>query len=132
MSDIIPLRLAMTSENREALDLVAVSDAVNVRLFKVMGFGEKGKVIQPVSLMSRSLYHRTDLAAEAKWKLDGYPKELPTSEAHPRPRWCISLNGELHRKAGIQLIPSFDGPNVLTRVCGVHLGRDPTADWCLS
>ncbi|KAI0254970.1 hypothetical protein BJV78DRAFT_1180287 [Lactifluus subvellereus] len=65
VSDIIPLRLTMTSENREALDLVAVPDVIDVRLFKVMGFGEKGKVIQPFSLMNRSSYHRTDLAAEA-------------------------------------------------------------------
>ncbi|KAI0255033.1 hypothetical protein BJV78DRAFT_813439 [Lactifluus subvellereus] len=113
VSDIIPLRLTMTSETREGLDLVAVPDVIDVRLFKVMGFGEKGKVIRPISLMNRSSLHRSDLAAEARWKLDDYPMELPTSDVHPRTRWRISLNGELHRKAGIQLTPSFDGPSMI-------------------
>ncbi|KAI0255036.1 hypothetical protein BJV78DRAFT_1151867 [Lactifluus subvellereus] len=119
VSDIIPLSLTMTSENREALDLVALPDlgpdVIDVRLIKVMGFGEKGKVIQPLSLMNRSLYHRTDLAAESIWELDGHPEELPTSEEHPWPRWRIRFNGNLRRKATVRLVPSFEDERMIIR-----------------
>ncbi|KAI0255034.1 hypothetical protein BJV78DRAFT_1359024 [Lactifluus subvellereus] len=134
VSNTIPLRLTMTSENREALDLVAVPDVIDVRLFKVMGFGERGKVIQPLSLMNRTQYHRADLAAEATWELDGYPEELPTSRRHPRPRWRIGFNGNLRRKTTVGFVPSFESENLVIRylVClypfrapDFHPARDP-------
>jgi hypothetical protein len=119
VSDIIPLRLEMTSESLEVLDLVrTVPDAIDVRLFKVMGFGEQGKIIQPFSLMNRSFYHRTDLVAEAIWKPDGHPKEV-TSEAHSRPCWHIQFNGNLLRKGAVKLGPSLEEKDMVIRVCGV-------------
>ena len=109
----------MISESLEALDLVqAAPDAIDVRLLKVMGFGEQGKIIQPFALLNRSYYHRTDLVAEAKWEPDGHPKEL-TSQAHSRPRWHIEFNGNLLRKGAMKLGPSFEGKDMVIRVCGV-------------
>jgi hypothetical protein len=121
VSNIIPLRLTMTSASLEALDLVRTApDVIDVRMFKVMGFGEQGKIIKPFSLMNRSFYHRTDLVAGATWELDGHPKELP-SEARSPPRWHIELKGNLKWNGIVKLGPSFEGENMVLRVCGVTL-----------
>ncbi|KAH9173756.1 hypothetical protein EDB89DRAFT_2068550 [Lactarius sanguifluus] len=84
VSDVIPLHLVMTSETREALDLLAVSNAIDVRLLKVMAFGENAANIDPFTLRKRySFHHRTDWAAKAQWEANDPPRELPTDDEHP-------------------------------------------------
>jgi hypothetical protein len=115
-SDLIPLCLTLTCENQEAFNLVAVSHVIDVRLQKVMGFGKQAATIGPLSLMNRSSYHRTDLAARAHWEPDGHPTELPPDKEHPRSRWCIKLNGNLHRETKVELCPSYEGPGMAVMV----------------
>ena len=113
----------MTSASLEALDLVRTApDVIDVRMFKVMGFGEQGKIIRPFSLMNRSFYHRTDLVAGATWELDGQPKELP-GEAHSPPRWHIEFKGNLEWNGTVKLGPSFEGKDMVLRVGGVTLAE---------
>jgi hypothetical protein len=111
-SDIIPLTLTLTSENREALDLFSVSDVIDARLQKVLGFGKHAATVRPLSLRNRSSFHRTDLAARASWQLNGHARELLPDEGHPRPRWSVELNGSLNREAGVELSPSFEEPGM--------------------
>jgi hypothetical protein len=112
-SDIIPLRLTLTSEQREALDVFAVSNVIDVRLQKVMVFGEQAAAVHPSILNNSNSFHRTDLAARSsRWQLDGRTREhLPDGE-HPRPRWSIELKGNFHRETGVELTPSFDEPGM--------------------
>jgi hypothetical protein len=127
VGDIIPLRLIMTSESHEALELVAVPHAVDVRLFKVLAFGKNATVIKPFSLLDRSSYHHADLIAAASWELDrpdGLPRELPTDNEHPRRRWRIRLNGQFCRTADVEMRASIEAPSMAIRVCSANFGRD--------
>ena len=124
MSDVIPLRLVMTSENREALDLFAVSHAIDVRLLKVMAFGENAANIHPFNLRNRSSYHHTDWAAKAQWEANSRPWELPPSDDRPRARWRIKLNGQLHRDQTVKMNESFEQSNVALTVRVFDLGED--------
>jgi hypothetical protein len=116
VSDVIPLRLVMTSETREALDLFAVSHAIDVRLLKVMAFGENAANIHPFTLRNRSSYHRTDWAAKAEWEAHSHSWELPPSDGQPRARWRIKLNGQLHRDLTIKMSESFEQPGMALMV----------------
>lgn len=113
-SDIIPLRLTLTSEKREALDVFSVSKIIDVRLQKVLVFGEQAAAVGPLNLMNRNAFHRSDLAAStrARWQLGGRARELLPDEGHPRPRWSVELGGNLHRETGIELGPSFEEPGM--------------------
>jgi hypothetical protein len=102
----------MTSETREALDLFAVSHAIDVRLLKVMAFGENAANIHPFTLRNRSSYHRTDWAAKAEWEAHSHSWELPPSDGQPRARWRIKLNGQLHRDLTIKMSESFEQPGM--------------------
>ncbi|KAI0300817.1 hypothetical protein BC826DRAFT_1102149 [Russula brevipes] len=112
VNDTIPLHLTLTSKSREALDLLGVSHVIDVRLQKVLAFGKQASVIRPLTLKNRSSYHRTDMAAKAHWDFDGHAKELPSNDGHPRPRWCINLNGKFHRQPRVELSPSFEVPGM--------------------
>jgi len=112
ISDIIPLTLTLTSETREALDLLAVSDVIDARLQKVLGFGEHAATVRPLSLKDRKSFHRTDLAARASWQPDGPVRELLPDEGHRLPRWSVQLNGSLQRETGVELSPSFEHPGM--------------------
>ncbi|KAF8271173.1 hypothetical protein EI94DRAFT_1827775 [Lactarius quietus] len=108
VSDIIPLRLVMTCESREALDLLAVSHAIDVRLLKVMAFGDNAANIHPFTLRNRSSYHRTDWAARAQWEGNANSWELPPNDEHPRIRWRVKLNGQLHRDENVEISESYE------------------------
>ncbi|KAI9463272.1 hypothetical protein BJY52DRAFT_1184816 [Lactarius psammicola] len=110
VSDVIPLCLVMTSESREALDLLAVSHAINVRLLKALVFGKNAASVHPFTLRNRSSYHRTDWAANAQWEANALPWELPPSDGHPRARWRTKLNGMLRREQSVQMSESFEQP----------------------
>ena len=111
-SDKIPLRLVLTSENYEALDLFSVSHVIDVRLQKVMAFGARAGIVRPLTLRDRDTFYRSELAARADWVRDGDVKALPPDEHHRRPRWCVKLNGVLQRIHGVELIPSYEEPGV--------------------
>ncbi|KAI9439824.1 hypothetical protein H4582DRAFT_2075191 [Lactarius indigo] len=108
VSDAIPLRLVMTCVSREALELLAVSHAIDVRLLKVLVFGGNIANIHPFTLRNRSSYHRTDWAARAQWEANAPPWEVPPSDEHPEARWRIKLNGTLHRVPKIEITESFE------------------------
>jgi len=112
ISDVIPLHLTLTSQNREALDLFGVSQVIDVRLQKVLAFGERASAIQPLRLANHNDYHRADFAGKAHWELDGHARQLPSNDEYARPRWCMELNGKLQREAHIELTPSFEQPGV--------------------
>jgi len=98
-----------TSENRQELDLFSQPHAIDVRLLKVMAFGENSGNIHPFTLRDRrSSYHRTNWAAKAQWEVDGDAWELPPSEEHPRSRWRIKLNGKFHRDQSVEMTESFE------------------------
>ncbi|KAI0303672.1 hypothetical protein B0F90DRAFT_1916642 [Multifurca ochricompacta] len=113
VSDIIPLRLIMTSESREALDLVTISDVINVRLLKLITFGEQASAAAgPMSLVNRGSYHRKDWAARAHWEVDGHTKELPPTKERPQIRWRIKLNGKLQRDRRVDMCSSMEKPGM--------------------
>ena len=107
----------MTSETREALDLFAVSHVIDVRLLKVLAFGENAANIHPFTLRNRSSYHRTDWAAKAQWEVPSHHAwELPPSDEHPRNRWRIKLNGHLYRDQTVKMSESFEQPGMTLMV----------------
>ncbi|KAI0255031.1 hypothetical protein BJV78DRAFT_1151862 [Lactifluus subvellereus] len=133
-SDFIPLRLVMTSESIGAIDLVKVPEIIDVRLLKAMVFGKQAKVNRGFSLRDPMPLHRTEWAALAQWELDGYPREFPPSRGHPHSRWCIELNGGLHRERPIELTASHRAPEFALmyfvclfpfRVAGFRPAGDP-------
>jgi hypothetical protein len=111
--DNIPVRLVLTSENYEALDLFSVSHVIDVRLQKVIAFGDRAGIVRPLTLKDRDSFHRAELVARANWVRDGDVKALPSDERHRRrPRWCVKLNGALQKIRGVELKPSYEEPGV--------------------
>ena len=106
----------MTSESLGAIDLVKVPQILDVRLLKVMAHGRGTN------------FRQTEWAAHAQWRLGGDPKELPPSMGNSRYRWCIELNGDLHRKQRIELPPSHREPNFALTVRSFNLGGGSCAD----
>jgi len=112
-NDIIPLRLVLTSENHEALDLLTVPHVINVQLMRVMAFGDGATDVRPLTLRDRRSFHDSRVVAKAHWELDGRTKELSPNERHARTRWRMKLKGELQRAPGVQnLDPSFEVPGM--------------------
>jgi hypothetical protein len=107
-----------------------VSHVIDVRLQKVVAFGDRAGAVRPLSLRDRDSFHRAELAAKASWELDGHFKELPPNEQHRRPRWRIKLNGALHRVRGVELNPTYEEPGVSMAiiVCSPNLGERPWID----
>jgi hypothetical protein len=67
-SDSIPLRLALTSENFEALDLLSVPHVIDVRLQKVMAFGDRAGIVRPLTLRERGAFFTAqNWLQEANW-----------------------------------------------------------------
>ncbi|KAH9003151.1 hypothetical protein EDB86DRAFT_2895576 [Lactarius hatsudake] len=118
VSDVIPLRLIMTSQSHQALELLAVSHAIDVRLLKALVFGNAAN-IHPFTLRNRSSYHRTDWAAKAHWEAGSRAWEVPSSDEHPQVRWRIKLNGTLHREPNVEITESFEqrGTALMYFVC---------------
>ena len=118
----------MTSETREALNLFAVSDAIDIRLLKVTAFGENAANVHPFTLTNRSSYHRRDWAAKAQWEANSDPWELPLSYDQPRARWRTKLNGQLHRDQRVSLGESFEqrGIALMVRVFDTDGDLAPT------
>ncbi|KAI9435636.1 hypothetical protein BJY52DRAFT_1331241 [Lactarius psammicola] len=108
VSDVIPLRLVMTSESREALDKLAVSHAIDVRLLKVRASGQNAANIDPFTLNNRSLYRRTDWAARAQWEANAHCEPPSDGLTH----WSIKLNGMLHRDQNVSMIESSEEPHM--------------------
>ncbi|KAH9064002.1 hypothetical protein EDB87DRAFT_90460 [Lactarius vividus] len=108
VSDVIPLRLVMTCESLEALELLAASHTIDVRLLKVLAFGDNVANLHPFTLRNRTSYHRTDWAAKAEWEANARAWELPPSDGHSQVRWRIRLNGMLHRDRSVAISESFE------------------------
>jgi hypothetical protein len=89
-----------------------VSNAIDVRLEKILAFGEQAAAVRRLNLKDRKSFHRVDLAAKSSWQLDGHARELLTDQEHPRPRWCIELDGSLRRETKVGLSPSFEEPGM--------------------
>ena len=109
----------MTCENLEALDLFAVSHAIDVRLLKVLVFGTNAAAATPpFTMANRRSYHITKWVAKAQWDVDGQATGLPLSNEHRRPRWRIKLNGKLLRDPGAEISHSFTEPGIALVVRG--------------
>ncbi|KAI9431410.1 hypothetical protein H4582DRAFT_1966249 [Lactarius indigo] len=118
--DSIPLHLIMTCVDREALELFAVSGAINVRLLQVLAFGKKAaKASPPFNLKNRKSYHITKWVATAHWYVDGSDKEVPPDDRHSVSRWRTKLNGEFLREPSAEISHSFAEPGmaVMYYVC---------------
>jgi hypothetical protein len=77
-----------------------------------MAFGERAKVVRPLTLKDRDSFHRAEPAAKAIWERDGDAKALPPDEHHQQSRWRVKLNGALQKIPGVELIPSYEEPGV--------------------
>ncbi len=109
----------MTCVERVALDLLAVSDAINVRLLQVLAFGKKAAMASPpFNLRKRKSYHITKWVATAHWYPDGKDKELPPDDEHPGSRWRAKLNGEFRREPCAEIGHSFAEPGMAVMVRG--------------
>ena len=90
----------MTSEIRESLHLFAVSDAIDVRLLKVVGFVENAANVDPFTLRNF---------------------------LQPRARWRIKFNGQLHRDQSVSFGESFEQPGIIALMVRVFdSDEDPT------
>ena len=111
----------MTCEARVALDLFAMSDVIDVRLLKILVFGENAATVTPpFNIASRKSYHIKSWVAKAHWDVDGHARGIspnPSAE-HPRPRWQINLNGKLLREPWAEISPSLTESGI------AHMVRD--------
>ncbi|KAH9052925.1 hypothetical protein EDB83DRAFT_1179369 [Lactarius deliciosus] len=121
----------MTSESHQALELLAVSHAIDVRLLKALVFGDVAK-IHPFTLRNRSSYHRTDWAARAQWEANSRAWEVPSSDEHPQVRWRIKLNGTLHRERNVEITESFEQRSTALMVRSFDLDEDLPTDFLFS
>jgi hypothetical protein len=120
----------MTCETREALDLLAVSHAIDVRLLKVLAFGQNPANIHPFTLRNRDSYHRTDWAAKAQWEPNVHSWELPPDDEHPRVRWRCKLNGQLHRAPNVEISESYDQSGMALMVRSFFLTQMRSRSHC--
>jgi len=97
-----------------------------------LAFGRDAPVIRPLTLWDRRSYHRSDLAARAHWKLDGHTTELSPDNEHSRSRWCIKLNGSLHREIKVELSPSFEEPGIALMIMVCQLNSASGEDYALT
>jgi hypothetical protein len=104
----------MTSNTPEAVDLVSLSHTADVRLFKVLAFGNNANSTRPLTLKDRGSYHHKDTIAEVRWEVDGIPEERTMNQG---PRTRVVLNGEFRRKEGVEIRPSFSQGDLTLRVC---------------
>ncbi|KAI0067288.1 hypothetical protein BV25DRAFT_1089804 [Artomyces pyxidatus] len=116
---LIPMKMTLTSSSMAALDLLATSQAIDVRLWKIVAFGSDTEKISPLTLMNRKSYHRRNCAATARWHTDGNALSLPSDDKHPDPRWSVRLHGYLHWDDNIDMSQSFEMPDmaVMYTVC---------------
>ncbi|KAH9020217.1 hypothetical protein EDB85DRAFT_533493 [Lactarius pseudohatsudake] len=106
VNDTIPLRLNMTCEDHEALDLFAAPHVIDVRLLKVLAFGRNAAAAAPpFSLRNRESYHITNWVATALWNVDGHAIQ-------ENGRWHIRLNGRLLRDPGAEISHIFSEPGM--------------------
>jgi hypothetical protein len=103
----------MTSNAPEAVDLVSLSHTADVRLFKVLAFGNNADSTRPLTLKDRDSYHHKDTIAEVRWELDGRPEDQERSSLRTR----VVLNGEFRRKEGVEIRPSFSQGDLTLKVC---------------
>jgi hypothetical protein len=107
----------MTSNTPEAVDLVSVSQFADVRLFKVLAFGDNANTTRPLTLKDRGSYHHKDLIAEVRWELDCRTEERTMNQAGSPLRTRVVLNGEFRRKEGVEIRPSFTQGDLALKVC---------------
>jgi hypothetical protein len=101
----------MRCRDREALDLLAVSHVIDVRLLKVLAFGKNAaSASPPFTLRDRTSYHITNWVATALWNVDDHA-------AWENGRWRIRLSGRLVRDAGAEISHSFAEPGMALMVC---------------
>ena len=109
----------MTCENQVAIDLLAVSHVIDVRLLEVLVFGKNAEAASPPFTMAdRKSYHIKEWVAKAQWDVNGHAKELPLSDEHRRPHWRIKLNGKLLRNPSAEISHSLAEPGI------AHMVRD--------
>jgi hypothetical protein len=106
----------------------STSHVIDVRLQKVVAFGDRAGAVRPLSLKNRDEFHRAEWAAKANWDRDIQTKELPPDGQHRRPRWRVKLNGTFQRDPKVELCPSYEEPGVsmAIMVCNLlNLCGDP-------
>lgn len=110
----------MTCVNRQALELFAVSDVINVRLLQVLAFGKKAATTSPpFTLKNRESYHITKWVAKAHWHTDSENKELPADSENRACRWRTELNGEFRKEPCAEIGHSFAEPGMAVMVRGL-------------
>ncbi len=117
----------MTSESRDALELVSVSHIINVRLLQVLVFGGKPASSKPpFDLKNRKSYHMTKWVAKANWFTNHVEdsEELPPDPEHPTSRWHTKLEGELCREPDAEISYSFAAPGLAIKVRGFKYGDE--------
>jgi hypothetical protein len=126
-----PARPHYDKRKIEAIDLVAVPQVIDVRLRRVIAFGQDG-VNRLFTVAGLTTLRRTDWVAKAQWELEGQPTHLPPDEEHARSHWCIKFKGELHQDNKFELTKSLRKEDHAVMVRSFDLGRwSCTADWRL-
>ena len=119
----------MTCENQVAIDLLAVSHVIDVRLLKALVFGKNAETAgPPFTLADRKSYHIKEWAAKAQWDPNGHAKELPLNDEHRRPRWRIKLHGKLIRDPSVEISHSLAEPGIAHMVRGFSGLLRPLSD----
>ncbi|KAI9463269.1 hypothetical protein BJY52DRAFT_1350558 [Lactarius psammicola] len=121
---VIPLRLVLTSESRQALGLFAISHTIDVRSLKVMSFGENAVNTYRFTLRNCSSCHRTDWAANTQWEANARAWGLRPSHEHPRGHWRIKLDGMPHRDQSVKMTESVEQPGIVHVACSFGSEED--------
>jgi len=94
----------MTSEHREALDMLGISHVIDVRLLKVTASGT-----QQIFILSRRSFSEMACSSDVRpglQVLSGKPPGLSVnflSDEHSRTRWSIKFNGKLLRDQNVAI-----------------------------
>ena len=100
---------------------------IDVRLQKVLAFGDRAGAVRPLDFSDRNAFHRT--VARANWQVDGHSEKLPTNSTNRRHRWRIKLKGTLRITPGAALTPSYEEPGVSMAIIVRILKLDGDAGW---
>ncbi|KAA1477193.1 hypothetical protein DENSPDRAFT_575159 [Dentipellis sp. KUC8613] len=103
LGEAIPLSMTLTTSDRYAVDLLATSQTIDVRLIKTMAFGENAHDVTP---KTGSKYKKDECVGIARWVVEN-TVQLPS----PRRRdgvelWQVRLRGSLPTQEDSQASPA--------------------------
>ncbi|KAA1477187.1 hypothetical protein DENSPDRAFT_884881 [Dentipellis sp. KUC8613] len=103
LGEAIPLSMTLTTSDRSAVDLLATSQTIDVRLIRTMAFGENAHDVAP---KTASKYKKDQCVGVARWAVEDTVQQLPPRRSDGVKPWQVRLRGSLPTQEDSQASPA--------------------------